>query len=149
MREDIENLQKNLDRLGEWEVENEVKINPSKSKAVSFMRAWVKDPLDYSLANTLIPEASGCKYLEIILSSDLSWADQVNYAVKKAWRALHFIMQILKKGNSNTKTLAYMSLVCLILEYGAACWDPYREGQIIALDRVRKKATKFAHHTNS
>jgi len=42
-----------------------------------------------------------------------------------------------------------MSLVRPILEYGAVCWDPYREGQIIALDRVQKKAAKFAHHTNS
>jgi hypothetical protein len=44
--------------------------------------------------------------------------------------------------------LAYMSLVGPILEYGAACWDPYREGQISALDRVQKKAAKFAHHMN-
>jgi len=42
-----------------------------------------------------------------------------------------------------------MSLVRPILEYGAACWDPYREGQISALDRVQKKGAKFAHHTNS
>jgi len=58
-------------------------------------------------------------------------------------------MRILKKGNSNTKNLAYMSLVRPILEYGAACWDPYREGQIIAFDRVQNKAAKFAHHTKS
>jgi len=98
---------------------------------------------------TLKPEASSCKYLGIILRSDLSWAGQVNYAVKKAWKALHFTMRILKKGNSNTKSLAYMSFVGPILEYGAACWDPYREGQISALDRVQKKAAKFAHYTNS
>jgi hypothetical protein len=30
----------------------------------------------------------------------------------------------------------------------AACGDPYREGQINALDRVQKKAAKFAHHRN-
>jgi len=42
-----------------------------------------------------------------------------------------------------------MSLVRPILEYGAACWDPYREGQISPLDRVQKKAAKFAHHKNS
>jgi len=58
-------------------------------------------------------------------------------------------MRIIKKGNSNTKSLAYMSLVRPIPEYGAACWDPYREGHISALDRVQKKATKFAHHKNS
>jgi len=42
-----------------------------------------------------------------------------------------------------------MSLVRPILEYGVACWDPYREGQISALDRVQKKAAKFAHHKKS
>jgi len=126
-----------------------MKINPSKSKAVRFTRARVKDPLNYLLMGTLILEASSCKYLGIILCSDLSWADQVNYAVKKAWKALYFTMRILKKGNNNTKSLAYMSLVRPSVEYGAACRDPYREGQISALDRLQKKAAKFAHYTNS
>jgi hypothetical protein len=66
-------------------------------------------------------EARSCKYLGMILRSDLSWADQVNYTAKKAWKALHFAMRILKKGSSNTKTLAYTSLARPILEYGAAC----------------------------
>jgi len=98
--------------------------------------------------DALIPEASSSMYLEIILRSDLCWADQVNYTVKKAWKALHFTTPILhvKKSNSNTKSLSNTSLVLPILEYGAACWDPYREGQRNALDRVQKKATRFAHH---
>jgi hypothetical protein len=70
-----------------------MKINPNKSKAVRFTRARVKDPLNYSLMDILIPEASSCKYLGIILRSELSWADQVNYTVKNAWKALHFTMQ--------------------------------------------------------
>jgi len=90
--EDVDKLQKVLNRLGEWAVENVMKINPSKSKAIRFTRARVKNPLNYSLMDTLIPEASSCKYLGIILRSDLSWADQVNYTVKKAWKALHFTM---------------------------------------------------------
>jgi hypothetical protein len=56
-------------------------------------------------------------------------------------------MRILKKGNKNTKSLAYTSLVCPILEYRAVCWDPYRECQMNALDCVQKKAAKFAQHT--
>jgi len=56
------------------------------------------------------------KYLGIILNSELSWADQVNYTVHKAWKALHFIMHVLKKGNSNLKRLAYISLVRLLHE---------------------------------
>jgi len=108
--EDMEKLRKDLDRLGEWAVKNAMKVNPSKRKAIRFTRATVMDPLNYSLIDTLIPEASSCKYLGIILCSDLSWADQVNYTVKKVWKALHFTTRVLKKGNSNIKILAYMSL---------------------------------------
>ena len=56
-------------------------------------------------------------------------------------------MRIVKKGNKNTKSLAYKSLVHPKPEYGAACWDPYRVCQISALDRVQNKAAKFAHHS--
>jgi len=47
-KNDIEKLQKDLDNLGEWEVENETKINPSKSKVVRFTRTRVKNRLGYS-----------------------------------------------------------------------------------------------------
>jgi hypothetical protein len=76
-----------------------------------------------------IPEDISCKYLGIIIRSDLSWADQVNNTVQKAWRALYFVMRVVKKGNKNTKSVAYKSLVRPILEYGAACWDPYRNAR--------------------
>ena len=56
-------------------------------------------------------------------------------------------MHIVKKGNKNTKSLSYTSLVRPILEYVAACWDPYRKCQISASDRVQNKAAKFAHHS--
>ena len=57
-------------------------------------------------------------------------------------------MRIIRMGNNNTESLACMSLVLQILEYVAACWDRYKEGQINALDRVQNKAAKFANHTN-
>ena len=125
--------------MGEWAAESAMKINPSKCKAVPFTRVLVKDPLNYTLGNQLIPEASSCKFLGIILRRDLSWADHINYTVKKAWKALHFIMRILKMGNNSIKSLAYTILLRPLLEYGAACWEPYRKGQIHALDRVQKK----------
>ena len=41
---DIEKLQKDLNRLGEWAVENEMKINPDKSRAVE--RYFTHTPTD-------------------------------------------------------------------------------------------------------
>jgi hypothetical protein len=64
---DTEKLQIDLDRLGGWAKENAMKINPGKSKAVSFTRARVKQPLKYCLGDQRLLEASSCKYLGIII----------------------------------------------------------------------------------
>jgi len=48
-------LQKDMDTLGKWTVENGMKINPCKSKAIRFTRARVKNPLGYSLCDQKIP----------------------------------------------------------------------------------------------
>ena len=72
--ENVENMQKKFwKRWGDRAAENAMKINASKSKAVRFARARVKDPVNYTLGGKLIPEASSSKYLGIILRSDLSW----------------------------------------------------------------------------
>jgi hypothetical protein len=104
--------------------------------------------LNYSLRDIVIPEASSCKYLGIILRSNLSSVDQVNYMMKKARKSLHFTMCFLKKGSSNTKSFAYTLLVRQILKYGVVYWAPYRIGQINALDHVQNTVAKFSHHRN-
>jgi hypothetical protein len=70
-------------------VENGMKISPVKNKALGFTRALLKDSLNYSLLDQVILEVSSCKYLGIILCSNLSWSDRVYYTVSKAGR--HFI----------------------------------------------------------
>ena len=39
-------------------------------------------------------------------------------------------------------------MVSPVLEYGSACWDPCRGGQINELDRVQKKVAEFTDYTN-
>ena len=80
---DVEKLRTNLDRLGDWVEGNKMKIIPNKSKTLSFTRPRVKDPLNYSLGDQKIPDASCCKYFGITIRSNLCWADQVNYTVQK------------------------------------------------------------------
>jgi len=101
-----------------------MKINPGKIKTVSGTKASLKERIRYYFGDQLIPETSSFKYLGIITRRDLNWADHVNYTLRKLWKALRFTMRILKKGNNNTKRLAYTALARPILDYGAVCWDP-------------------------
>jgi hypothetical protein len=74
-------------------------------------------------ADELLPVASSLNYLGIIIDNDLILADHGNYALRKVWKALHFIMRLLKNGNNNTKNLAYTALVRAVVECGTVCWD--------------------------
>ena len=85
--------------IGEWAVENDMKINPGKNKAVSFTKASGKERIRYYFGDPLISKVSSFKYLGIIIRSDLNWADVI-YTLRKAWKALHFIMRILKNGHT-------------------------------------------------
>ena len=108
-------MQKDLNRLGEWAVENEMKLSPGKSRAVIFTKARIKKGTRHYFGEQLIPEASSFKYLGIIIRNDVNWADHVNYTLRKSRKVLHFIMRILRKGINSTKLLAYTALVRPIL----------------------------------
>jgi hypothetical protein len=79
-----------------------------------------------------------------IRSTDPFKTSSSNYLHKNS-----FEMRVIKKGNRNTKSSADTPSVRPVLECGAACWDPCREGQINALDRVQKKAAQFTVHTKN
>ena len=83
--------------MGECAVENGMKINPGKSKAMRFTIAQVKYPLGYCFGEQEIPEVISCKSLGIILRSDLNWEIQANYIAQKTWKALHFVMRVKKR----------------------------------------------------
>ena len=55
---------------------------------------------------------------------------------------------MLKKGNNNKKPLVYTALVRPILEYGAVCCGPHREGQVSAVNRMQKGAAKVTNNIN-
>ena len=108
----------------------------------------MKERISYYFGCQLIPDVSVFKYLGITVRCELNWSDHVNHKLRKAWKTLRFVMRILKKGNNNAKHLAYTAQVRTILEYGAVCWDVYREGRLSALNRVQKRAAKYANNIN-
>ena len=54
----------------------------------------------------------------------------------------------LNKVNRHSKPLANKSFLRPVVECGAACWNPSREAQVNALDRVQTKGAHFTNNTN-
>jgi hypothetical protein len=89
----------------------------------------LKERIKYYIGDQSIPEANNFEYLGIIIRSDLNWADHVNYTLQKGWKALHFLMSILKKRYINTKSLAYVAVVRPILVWSYVLEPIQRSGK--------------------
>jgi hypothetical protein len=61
----VDELQRDLNKLREWTLVNEMKITPGKS----FTTATVRERIKYYFGDQLIPEANSFKYLGIIYAA--------------------------------------------------------------------------------
>ncbi|KAJ4442434.1 hypothetical protein ANN_04020 [Periplaneta americana] len=129
--------QNDLNRINDSAKANKMKINSLKSKAISFTRKRNKIIASYTLGGETILEVNKCKYLGITFSSDLGWGEHVTDTAGKAWRMLHFVTRVLRKVSDKSKEIAYKSLFRPVMEYGAACWEPYRLKHIKTLEKIK------------
>ena len=73
----------------------------------------------------------------IKISSNLSWSEHVNKLLGLVFRA---------EGSSNPGAFStlYKSLVRPVLEYTAPVWNPYLVKDVLALERVKRRASRLA-----
>ena len=83
--EDFKDLQCDIDQLNNWVNYNLLSLNPNKCKimAVSRKRNRLKPP-QFVLNNLSLQHVTSFKYLGVLLTSDLSWSQHVDYVCMKA-----------------------------------------------------------------
>ena len=98
----------------------------------------------YNIHNIPLEETSSAKYLGVTIDSKLNWKRHISETVKKANKTLSFIRRNLLDCPSNVKIDCYTTLVRPILEYGSVVWDPHHKTDIENIEKVQKRAARFA-----
>jgi len=146
-------LQHDIDTLHSWSSVWQMNFNSQKSHIMSITRQRSKLTRLYRLGTDILSQVDSYPYLGVTISSDLRWHDHINRITSKATRTLNFVRRNVYNCSSEAKSLAYTSLVRPQLEYAAAAWDPYRIGDIQAIEKVQRRAARFVfrdyRHTTS
>ena len=79
-----------------------------------------------------------------MVSSDLSWGEYVNVAVNKANKLLGLVHRRVGSSIPGAFSTLYKSLVRPVLEYAAPAWNPYLAKDVLALERVQRRASRLA-----
>jgi hypothetical protein len=139
-RDEVE-FQSDIDAIGKWMQEHSMQLNLDKCEVVRFGRKNT-ECRGYELEGKEIKWSKGCKYLGVWLDEKLDWKGQVERVINKGTRSLNFVMRVLKGTQRPVKDQAYKTLVRPILEYGGMVWDPYRLGQVKAVENVQRAAAR-------
>ena len=81
--------------------------------------------------------------LGVLISSNLKWKSHINSVVSKANRVLGTLLKTFMSRDASLWRLLYISLVRPHLEFASTVWNPYLKGDIEALEKVQRRATRI------
>ena len=133
-QQDCEQLQKDLDLLGNWADKWKMVFNHHKCELLRITNK--KHP-------TLYKYYIQAKYLGVTLSHNLSWSEHIKQITSKANRTKGFFQHNLHKCPSITKSNCYKAMVKPILKYTAVIWSPHTQRDINMIERSQRQAARF------
>ena len=133
-------LQDDLNSLGQWETDWQMKFNVAKCHSMRVTRHLPSNQIrfNYSLHQQTLEQIQSAKYmyLGITITDNLEWCQHVAEISSKATKALGFLRRNLALAPRHTKEVAYQTLVRPQLEYAAPIWHPYNETETKKVEKV-------------
>lgn len=143
---DVTFLQNQLDSLWQWCIQNELELNVSKCKVMTYTRQNEPVLHSYSLGSSEVERVVVFKDLGVYFDSQLTFINHVQETVKSSHKMLGFIIRNSDQfmGVHVLKSL-YYAFVRSKLEYCSTVWSPYYEIHKLAVERVQRKFLKYLY----
>jgi hypothetical protein len=131
--------------MTEWTNTWQLNFNSDKCEVMRITHQKDFSLPDYNLSGKKLKVVNEFKDLGVIMTSNLSWSNQVASSVKKANRILGLIKRTVGSFTpTSTFTTLYKSLVRPLLEYAAPVCSPHLMKDIQALEAVQRRASRLA-----
>ena len=133
-RENCIKLQNDLDKLTEWSARWQLPFNVDKCKSLHIGKNNSRHR--YVMDIQELEQVREEKDLGVLVDDELKFHRQTAAAVKKA----NAVLGMLKK---SFVLFDEVTLPLRHLEYGNVIWGPFYKGDIKALERIQRRATKL------
>ena len=119
-------LQEDINLLYTWTIIWQMELNIDKCCSMNVTpNQLYKISHSYYIHNAQLLVVNQCKYLGILIQSDLKWNSHVNYVTAKANQTLAMLKRNIKLTPQKIKDKAYKSLIRPQLEYASSVWAPW------------------------
>ena len=135
-------IQLDLDNLSDWSKLSDLSFNQNKFVHIHFGKTGTTSH-DYFINGNKITTQESTKDLGIILSNNLDWSEHYHSITAKAYKILGLLRRCFKTNSIDAKRKLYISLVRSHLLYCSQIWRPHKIKDILLLERVQRRATKY------
>ena len=137
-------LQQDLDSVANWCNDWRMDLNQTKCVVMHFSRIAQPMITQYTISDTPVLQSSSHKDLGITTTNDLKWNKQVQEISTKANKMLGFIKRTaFDIRQRRVRKVLYLTMVRSQLAYGSQVWAPQTVNNILTVERVQRRATKF------
>ena len=90
-KEDSDILQRDLDSLQQWEVENSMEFHPQKCQQLRVGLKQKQIETQYNIHGIKLQTTISAKYLGVTLDNNMNWSEHINNTYKKSNNTLSFL----------------------------------------------------------
>ena len=136
-------LQEDINSLFTWTIIWQMELNIDKCCSMSVTLSRLHNfSCFYHIQNSPLTAVTHCKYLGVIMQSDLRWNMHINQITVKANHTLSLLQRNIKLAPTKTKEL-YKSLVRPQLEYASTVWSPWQNTLINNIEKIQRRAARY------
>lgn len=137
-------LQQSLDNIANWCAINQLGVNISKCKVLSFNRNKTTHQFDYSINKIVLNRPTVVKDLGVSFDSKLTFNIHVTNITNEALKLLGFVIRTGREFNNiSTLEKIYYAYVRSKVEYASSIWNPYQLKHCQQLEKIQSKFLKF------
>lgn len=145
---DIEALQRDLDKMALWSNNNRLPFNVEKCEKITFTRK-MKNELhtSYKINQTTLKNTELIKNLGVFIDRKMTFDPHINQLISKVKRNMGFILRNSRNfKNIGTFKSLYYAFMRSHLECTALVWNPASKKQIEALESIQKRFLRLIYH---
>ena len=140
---DCAHLQWDINALQQWCFESGLSFNTTKCFVLRFCTSSLFHT-DYVLHGSVLKSVSSGRDLGVTFSDDLSWSLHYQAISRSAYSQLSLLRRTFSAScPTSVKKLLCLTLVHSKLTYCSQLWQPSTICDIIQLERIQRRATKF------
>ena len=152
LEEDILLLQKDLDAVVKWSIDNNMDLHEDKFEVMNYRinsSTFLRE-LPFSSSLTTYETSEGndispsqlVKDLGVNLSTDCKWEAHIKIISKNAKKMASWVLGTFKDRSKFLMTLLFKTMVRSRLEYCSALWNPHRIQDIQTLEAIQRSFTR-------